>query len=139
MQASEEARLEDLEGLVWEMIEAAKQNYPKAQWIEWLRRYSVAGLDEESAEAEWPEDKPERDDDAYSAYKDDRRKKCYVCGEEKPLSEFYRRAASADGRQRFCRECEKKIVRQHQQSKKHDAKYASLVEQAEQRTREVYR
>lgn len=143
MQASEEARLEDLEGLCWELLCATAHRYPKAKWNEWRRRYSVAGLDEESAEAEWPHDKPERDDDPYSAYKDDQAKRCPRCGEEKPLGSYYRDASSPDGRQSYCSDCEKEISRMNSQhrayNRLHEPRYASLIEEGEQRTREVYR
>lgn len=35
-------------------------------------------------------------------------KRCYKCGCEKPLEDFYRASANKDGRQRMCKECSQK-------------------------------
>lgn len=47
---------------------------------------------------------------------DEARKRCSRCGEEKPLSEFYRRARSPDGLQSWCKACSLCAVKKfHQQ------------------------
>lgn len=37
-------------------------------------------------------------------------KKCYVCGQEKPISEFYRRSTSRDKHMGICKSCLRKYV-----------------------------
>lgn len=38
-------------------------------------------------------------------------KTCSKCDEEKPLTEFYKQASRADGRQRYCKRCAKEFQR----------------------------
>lgn len=37
-------------------------------------------------------------------------KKCYVCGQEKPISEFYRRSTSRDKHMGICKSCLRNYV-----------------------------
>ena len=40
-------------------------------------------------------------------------KRCTRCGKVKPLDEFYRHPDTRDGRQSYCRECNRAVVRAH--------------------------
>jgi hypothetical protein len=40
-------------------------------------------------------------------------KKCFKCGAEKPLTEYYKHKAMADGHLNKCKSCAKKDVKQH--------------------------
>lgn len=42
------------------------------------------------------------------------RKRCSGCGEEKPLTDFYRSSRYRDGRQIWCKSCSLRAVKQHQ-------------------------
>lgn len=45
-------------------------------------------------------------------------KRCPRCGEVKLLTEFHRHAARPDGRQSYCRECQRAAVRANQQARR---------------------
>ena len=41
------------------------------------------------------------------------KKQCRICGAEFYLSEFYRNKATTDGRQSYCKECDKKVSKEY--------------------------
>ena len=71
-------------------------------------------------------------------------KRCTVCGEEKPLSAFYRNRASRDGRQSHCRVCHRERCRawhatHRERSREINAQYrAGHREQERERARRWY-
>ena len=52
-------------------------------------------------------------------------KRCSVCGQEKPLSEFYNRKTSKDGKGYRCKECDSKARKKWQADNPERAKYSS--------------
>lgn len=52
-----------------------------------------------------------------------KRKKCGRCGAIMPLTEFYLRADSKDGRRSYCKPCERKWKRENPKTKERDRIY----------------
>ena len=52
-------------------------------------------------------------------------KRCSVCGQEKPLSEFYNRKTSKDGKGYRCKECDNKARKKWQTDNPERARYSS--------------
>lgn len=50
-------------------------------------------------------------------------KACKKCGQEKPLSEFYKHAKMADGHLSFCKQCTKERIRKHRSENDHVREY----------------
>ena len=63
-------------------------------------------------------------------------KTCACCGETKPTTQFYRAAKSKDGRQSYCIQCTKNIIKISRAEKQLEATYQKL-HQAEEHLREL--
>jgi len=62
-------------------------------------------------------------------------KKCFKCGRELPLSEFYKHAAMGDGHLNKCKECTKKDVKARYDVKSEDPEW---IEKERERSRRKY-
>lgn len=63
-------------------------------------------------------------------------KKCFKCGHEKPLEDFYAHAQMADGRVNKCKSCNKKDVKDNSEKLKEDPDY---IAKERARGREKYK